>query len=136
MIPSGRHVGEGTHQRVPSPTFRVMTPTVVGKTGAAYLRLPQTTGSSPLAWGKIATGTDTRVIPTVVGKIVGVVAGEGHGFDGSTPLLGLGLSSSRKVWWGAGFRGPYPDGPQTPTGPETPAAALAGARGNGAGSGG
>ena len=78
----------------------------------------------------------TRLIPTVVGKIVGVVAGEGHGFDGSTPLPGSGLSSSRKVWWGAGFRGPYPDGPQTPTGPETPAAALAGARGNGAGSGG
>ena len=50
--------------------------------------------------------------------------------------FGLGLSSSRKVWWGAGFRGPYPDGPQTPAGPETPAAALAGARGNGAGSGG
>ena len=69
MIPSGRRVGEGTHQRVPSPTFRVMTPTVVGKTGAAYLRLPQTTGSSPLAWGTIATGTDTRVIPTVVGKM-------------------------------------------------------------------
>lgn len=154
--PLGGRVGEGTHQRVPSPTFRVMTPTVVGKTGAAYLRLPQTTGSSPLAWGTIATGTDTRVIPTVVGKmgkvfppdfctrliptrvgkIVGVVAGEGHGFDGSTPLLGLGLSSSRKVWWGAGFRGPYPDGPQTPTGPETPAAAPVGARGNDAGSGG
>lgn len=53
MIPSGRHVGEGTHQRVPSPTFRVMTPTVVGKTGAAYLRLPQTTGSSPPWWGKL-----------------------------------------------------------------------------------
>lgn len=84
----------------------------------------------------LAASLDDWVIPTVVGKIVGVVAGEGHGFDGSTPLPGSGLSSSRKVWWGAGFRGPYPDGPQTPTGPETPAAALAGARGNGAGSGG
>ena len=116
MIPSGRHVGEGTHQRVPSPTFRVMTPTVVGKTGAAYLRLPQTTGSSPLAWGTIATGTDTRVIPTVVGKIVGVVAGEGHGFDGSTPLLGLGCLAAEK------FGGVQVFGGRTRTAPKPPPA--------------
>ena len=130
---------------------------MVGKTGATYLRLPQTTGSSPPWWGTIATDADTRVIPTVVGKIgkvftppdlctriipthvgkiVGVVASGGHGLMIAHSCFGLGLSSSRKVWWGAGSWGPYPDGPQTPAGPETPAAALAGARGNGAGSGG
>ena len=132
MIPSG----DGTHQRVPSPTFRVMTPPWWGKQGPRTYGFPRrpvhphsrgeqsppapTLGSSPPWWGKWGRYSPpdfgTRFIPTRVGKIVGVVAGEGHGFDGSTPLLGLGLSSSRR------FGGVQVFGGRTRTAPKPPPA--------------